>query len=80
MMALNHSNIVNLFETTDTEETFLAMEHVSGGIMVDYLQAHGHLTESEAQGIFRQQVSACTTATRGHCSQAPEGTGHAFQR
>lgn len=70
MMALNHLNIVKLFEMTGTEETFLAMEHVSRGNMVDYLQAHGHLTENEAQGIFQQPVSAMH-----YCHQRAPFTG-----
>lgn len=58
MKSLNHPNIVKLFEIIDTENTlFLVMELVDGGDLFSYL-ACGPVKEHQAQGIFRQLVSA----------------------
>lgn len=56
---MNHPNIVKLIEAVETEERlFLIMEHIEGLDMYDYLKYHGCMGEREAQGIFRQVVSA----------------------
>lgn len=57
MKALNHPNIVKLYEVIDTEEVYFLMEHVSKGDMFDDLWNCGHVSEKEAQGIFQQLVS-----------------------
>lgn len=65
MKALNLPNIVQLFEVIDTQETLVLMtEHLSRGDMFDYLQDHSLMTETEAQCIFQQLVSA-----RRYCHQ-----------
>ncbi|XP_011361609.1 serine/threonine-protein kinase MARK2-like [Pteropus vampyrus] len=59
LKSLNHPNIVKLFEIIDTEKTlFLIMELVDGGDLYSYLEGCGRMLEHEAQGIFRQLISA----------------------
>lgn len=59
MKSLNHPNIVKLYQVIDTEYTiFLVMEHASRGSLSGYLQRFGCMKEHEAQGIFRQLISA----------------------
>ncbi|XP_036077461.1 serine/threonine-protein kinase MARK2-like [Rousettus aegyptiacus] len=59
MKSLNHPNIVKLFEVIDTENTlFLIMELVDGGDLFSYLVNCGRMMEHQAQGIFRQLISA----------------------
>nr|KAF6506092.1 hypothetical protein HJG63_007929 [Rousettus aegyptiacus] len=59
MKSLNHPNIVQLFEVIDTENTlFLIMELVDGGDLLSYLMDCGRMMEHQAQGIFRQLISA----------------------
>lgn len=51
MKALNHPNVVQLFEAINTKIIlFIIMEHISGGNMLDYLKEdHGHMAESKAE-------------------------------
>ncbi|XP_058423878.1 serine/threonine-protein kinase MARK2-like [Diceros bicornis minor] len=65
LKALQHPNIVRLFEVIDTKDRLcLVMEHVTGGDMYDFLRIHGPMTEEEARGKFQQLVSALH-----HCHQ-----------
>ncbi|EPQ20094.1 Serine/threonine-protein kinase MARK2 [Myotis brandtii] len=57
--SLNHPNITQLFEVIATQDKFfLAMEHVSGGDLLEHLQNYGTMNEGEARAVFRQVVSA----------------------
>lgn len=59
MEDLHHPNIVQLFHViTSPEYLFLVMEFVPGGDMLDYLRAHGCMSEDTARSVFRQLVSA----------------------
>eukprot|EP01097_Dermamoeba_algensis_P011869 TRINITY_DN9355_c0_g1_i1.p1 TRINITY_DN9355_c0_g1~~TRINITY_DN9355_c0_g1_i1.p1 ORF type:complete len:285 (+),score=53.52 TRINITY_DN9355_c0_g1_i1:105-959(+) len=56
---LQHPNIIRLYEVIDTEKVvFLIMEYASGGEILDFIVAHGRLTEKQAKKFFRQLVSA----------------------
>ncbi|EPQ17009.1 Serine/threonine-protein kinase MARK2 [Myotis brandtii] len=57
--SVNHPNITKLFEVIATQDKFfLAMEHVSGGDLLEHLQNYGTMNEGEARAVFRQVVSA----------------------
>lgn len=71
MSALNHPNIIQIFEGEDEshsqrglavfenkEKIILVMEYASGGELYDYVSTFGSLPESEARRIFRQITSA----------------------
>ncbi|KAI8084972.1 kinase-like domain-containing protein [Halteromyces radiatus] len=60
MEALNHPNIVRLYETFETACTlYLVMEYIPGVNLDEYLkQMGGSLKEQEARMIFRQVVAA----------------------
>ncbi|KAI9499642.1 kinase-like domain-containing protein, partial [Zychaea mexicana] len=61
MEALDHDNIVHLYETIETADSlFLIMEYVPGVNLDEYLQQQTNraLSETEARAIFRQLVAA----------------------
>ncbi|KAI9275640.1 hypothetical protein BDA99DRAFT_496079 [Phascolomyces articulosus] len=61
MEALDHENIVHLYETFETADSlFLIMEYVPGVNLDEYLQQQPNraLSETEARTIFRQLVAA----------------------
>lgn len=59
MADLHHPNIVQLFHVISwADSLYLVMEFVPGGDMLDYLRAHGRMSEDTARGVFRQLVSA----------------------
>ncbi|KAI7856909.1 kinase-like domain-containing protein, partial [Circinella umbellata] len=61
MEALDHENIVHLYETFETADSlFLIMEYVPGVNLDEYLQQQPNraLSETEARAIFRQLVTA----------------------
>ncbi|XP_054546666.1 serine/threonine-protein kinase MARK2-like [Talpa occidentalis] len=63
MKALQHPNIIQLFEVLDTrEDLLLVMEYAGGGDLQEYLLRHGRLEEPEARGKFEQILAAVT-----HC-------------
>ncbi|KAI8331373.1 hypothetical protein BC941DRAFT_505857 [Chlamydoabsidia padenii] len=60
MEALDHPNVVHLYETVETADSlYLVMEYVPGFNLDEHLQKrHGSLHEDEARLIFRQMVTA----------------------
>ncbi|XP_037374570.2 serine/threonine-protein kinase MARK2-like [Talpa occidentalis] len=59
MKALQHPNIIQLFEVLDTpEELLLVMEYAGGGNLLDYLLRRGRLEELEARHKFQQILAA----------------------
>ncbi|OBZ90758.1 Serine/threonine-protein kinase MARK2 [Choanephora cucurbitarum] len=60
MEALNHPNIVQLYETYETTDSmFIVMEYVDGFNLDEFLQQNGgKLPENQARDIFRQMVAA----------------------
>ncbi|KAI8148805.1 kinase-like domain-containing protein [Fennellomyces sp. T-0311] len=61
MEALDHENIVHLYETFETADSlYLVMEYVPGVNLDEYLQQQPNkaLSEDEARSIFRQLVAA----------------------
>ncbi|XP_053519644.1 serine/threonine-protein kinase MARK2-like [Artibeus jamaicensis] len=56
---LNHPNITKLFEVIDTQDqTFLFMENVSSGHLLNYLLKNYPLAEDDVRAKFRQLASA----------------------
>lgn len=60
MEALDHQNIVQLYETYETTDSlYLVMEYVEGYNLDEFLQRRGgKLSEIEARDIFRQMAAA----------------------
>ncbi|GAN06059.1 conserved hypothetical protein [Mucor ambiguus] len=60
MEALDHPNIVRLYETYETTDSlYLVMEYVEGYNLDEFLQHRGgKLPENEARDIFRQMAAA----------------------
>ncbi|CAD6194816.1 unnamed protein product [Caenorhabditis auriculariae] len=59
MSALNHPNIIQIYEVFENKDKIiLVMEYSSGGELYDYVSRCGSLPESEARRIFRQITSA----------------------
>ncbi|VIO86020.1 conserved hypothetical protein [Brugia malayi] len=59
MSALNHPNIIQIFEVFENrDKIILVMEYASGGELYDYVSTFGSLPEPEARRIFRQITSA----------------------
>uniref|UniRef100_A0A158Q8Y4 Protein kinase domain-containing protein n=1 Tax=Elaeophora elaphi TaxID=1147741 RepID=A0A158Q8Y4_9BILA len=70
MSALNHPNIIQIFEGffffvfekiqmfENRDKIILVMEYASGGELYDYVSTYGSLPEPEARRIFRQITSA----------------------
>ncbi|CAI4231887.1 unnamed protein product [Auanema sp. JU1783] len=59
MSALNHPNIIQIFEVFENrDKIILVMEYACGGELYDYVSKSGSLPEPEARRIFRQITSA----------------------
>ncbi|EFO93810.1 CRE-UNC-82 protein [Caenorhabditis remanei] len=59
MSALNHPNIIQIYEVFENKDKIiLVMEYSSGGELYDYVSRCGSLPEAEARRIFRQITSA----------------------
>uniref|UniRef100_A0A8R1DFQ6 Protein kinase domain-containing protein n=1 Tax=Caenorhabditis japonica TaxID=281687 RepID=A0A8R1DFQ6_CAEJA len=59
MSALNHPNIIQIYEVFENKDKIiLVMEYSSGGELYDYVSRCGSLPEVEARRIFRQITSA----------------------
>ncbi|CAB3409499.1 unnamed protein product [Caenorhabditis bovis] len=59
MSALNHPNIIQIYEVFENKDKIiLVMEYSSGGELYDYVSRCGSLPECEARRIFRQITSA----------------------
>jgi MAP/microtubule affinity-regulating kinase len=59
MRALDHHNIIQLYEVMETKkELYLVLEYAAGGEMLDYIVSHGRLREKEARKFMMQIVSA----------------------
>lgn len=58
LKALDHPNIVHLYEMVDTESTFgLVLEYASGGELFDYILRNRYLEDRSARRLFAQLVS-----------------------
>ncbi|KAJ1672439.1 hypothetical protein EV182_007175, partial [Spiromyces aspiralis] len=56
---LYHPHIVRIYDVVRTPRfTMIAMEHIPGGELLQYMRKHGRLKEWEARYFFRQIVSA----------------------
>lgn len=56
---LHHPHIVKVYDVIETSECiFIAMEHVSGGELFDYIVAHKRVKEKESRSMFRMVLSA----------------------
>lgn len=57
---LQHQNIINLYETFETEKHFLLVtELCPGGDLLNYVRRRRKLTEEAAKYFFKQLVEAC---------------------
>lgn len=57
---LQHENIINLYETFETEKHFLLVtELCPGGDLLNYVRRRRKLTEDVAKYFFKQLVEAC---------------------
>eukprot|EP01041_Mallomonas_annulata_P001328 gene1328-2557_t len=58
----NHSNIIQLYEVFDTNETiYLMMENADGGEMFDYIVSHRYVQERQACKFFHQLIDGVDT-------------------
>ncbi|MDR0895222.1 MAG: SUMF1/EgtB/PvdO family nonheme iron enzyme [Prevotellaceae bacterium] len=56
---LNHPNIVKAFEVFEANNTaYIAMEHIEGTSLSEYVQSRGSLPEREAVDLIRQVAAA----------------------
>jgi serine/threonine protein kinase len=59
MKRLRHPHVIRLFEIVETERLYcLVTETAEGGEVLDYIVAHGSLSERETRKFVRQLVSA----------------------
>jgi len=59
LQALEFPNIIELFETIETEKEFcLVLQYAAGGDLLSYLRKHGMMMENEARFMFRQIARA----------------------
>ncbi|EGD77012.1 CAMK/CAMKL protein kinase [Salpingoeca rosetta] len=59
MRQLHHPHIIKLYEIIETEDLYcLVMELATGGEVLDYIVAHGSLSEKEVRKYCRQMVQA----------------------
>ncbi|MDQ2787597.1 MAG: protein kinase, partial [Chloroflexota bacterium] len=65
--ALNHPNIVTIYDTGATDDTyFIVMEYVPGPNLKEIIRAHGPLPEGEALAIGAQVAAALGVAHAHH--------------
>ncbi len=65
--ALNHPNIVTIYDTSTTDDTyFIVMEYVPGPNLKESIRAHGPLPEGEALAIGVQVAAALEVAHAHH--------------
>ncbi|VTJ89873.1 Hypothetical predicted protein, partial [Marmota monax] len=70
MKALQHPNLVQMFEVIETlGAVYIVMEDAGGGPLSHHVPKAVGMKDAEAQRVFRQMVSAM-----GHCH--PKGIGH----
>lgn len=56
---LNHQNIVQIFDIFDSaRETFVVMEYVAGGELLDMITESDHLPEKTSQQVIREVLQA----------------------
>ncbi|KAF2075117.1 hypothetical protein CYY_003594 [Polysphondylium violaceum] len=76
MKLLHHPNIIRLYEVIETTRAlYLIMEYAGEGEVMDFMIAHGVLTESQARTFFTQIVSAinyCHSKRAVHRDLKPE--------
>lgn len=74
--ALNHPNIISLFEVYENEtDLHLVMELCQGGELFDRIKAKKQYSELEAQGVLRQIASALVCLHQNkiaHCDLKPD--------
>eukprot|EP01136_Pigoraptor_vietnamica_P033896 Opistho-1_new@97236 len=59
MKRISHPNVIRFYEEIETDNEYcLVMEHAGGGEILDYIVAHGKLSEKETRRFIRQVVSA----------------------
>ncbi|KAF7462721.1 Hypothetical predicted protein [Marmota monax] len=59
LMALDHGNVIQLFQVTETARTvYMVMEHADGGDLWHCIPEVGGLQEDQAHPVFRQIVRA----------------------
>eukprot|EP00051_Salpingoeca_urceolata_P013478 m.169274 g.169274 ORF g.169274 m.169274 type:complete len:825 (+) comp17802_c1_seq3:2413-4887(+) len=59
MQRLRHTNIIRLYEVVETERAYcLVTGFASGGEVLDYIVAHGALSEKDTRRYVRQLISA----------------------
>ncbi|EGG18002.1 mitochondrial processing peptidase alpha subunit [Cavenderia fasciculata] len=76
MKLLNHPNIIKLYEVIETNRAlYLIMEYAGEGEVMDFMIAHGVLSENQARTFFIQIVSAmayCHSKRAVHRDLKPE--------
>eukprot|EP01132_Coremiostelium_polycephalum_P006091 gene6091-7589_t len=76
MKLLRHPNIIRLYEVIETNRAlYLIMEYAGEGEVMDFMIAHGVLTETQARSFFVQIVSAihyCHSKRAVHRDLKPE--------
>ncbi|EGC29180.1 hypothetical protein DICPUDRAFT_51418 [Dictyostelium purpureum] len=76
MKLLHHPNIIRLYEVIETSRAlYLIMEYAGEGEVMDFMIAHGVLTETQARTFFTQIVSAihyCHSKKAVHRDLKPE--------
>lgn len=76
MSALNHPNIIQIYEVFENKEKIiLVMEYASGGELYDFVSGKGSLAEAEARRIFRQITSAVL-----YCHKVSQIENHFFKK
>ncbi|KAJ3232507.1 hypothetical protein HDU81_002877 [Chytriomyces hyalinus] len=54
-----HPNIVRMIDAVETNDSLsIVMEHIPGGQLYDHVLSRGCLSDTEAQGLFKQILQA----------------------